>query len=80
MYDTVICMGMHPIKTTTIACDTNILGNSYALAVYVNRKVYMDVIGILSCIAGDAINWWIGCVHGGICLDAQERKSHNTQQ
>ncbi len=79
MDDAIACMCVHPVETTPIRSDTNILGNSNELAVDVDRKVYMNMIAILSCIAGDAINWWIGCVHGGIYLDAQERKSHNTQ-
>ena len=60
MDDTVVCMGIHPIKATAVTGDPNILGNSYALAVYVDRKVRVNVIGILPCIAGDAIDGWVG--------------------
>jgi len=50
-------MGMHPIKTTAIRSDTYILWNNYELAIYIDRKVYMNVIAILHhCIAGYAIN------------------------
>ena len=73
MNNAVIRMRMHPIKTTAIGSDANILWNSNALSIYIDRKVCMDVVAILHhWIARNAINWWMGRVSVQNSLHAQE--------
>ena len=74
--DTVVSMGMHPVKTTAIAGDTDILRYRYAFAVYVDRKVYMNVIGTLSRVTVDATDRWVGGIRVKGRLQAQEDKAH----
>ena len=74
--DTVVCMGMHPVKTTAITGDTDILRYRYAFAVDVDRKVYMNVIGALPRVTVDAIDRWVGGIRVKGCLQAQEDKAH----
>src|SRR5260370_41880724 len=77
--DTITCMSMHPVEATTIRSDAYVLWNGYELAIYVDCKVYMNVIGVLCSITVYAIYGWVGCIVGRFCLDVQESKSHYTE-
>ena len=76
MDDTITCMRVHPVEATTIRRPAYILWNGFRLAIDVDCTVYVNVIGILSCITGYIVYGWVGCIVDWVSLDMQEGKSH----
>ena len=79
MDDTITCISVHPVEATTIRSNAYILWNGYKLAMYVDCKMYVNVIGVLCCITWYTVYGWVGCVVNWVCLNMQEGKTHYTE-
>ena len=61
--DAVVFVGVHPIDTTAVGCDTDAFGKRVELAIDIDGEVDMDMVGeLFSAVTGDAVGDGIGGV------------------